>query len=108
MLKWATQLPFTPVVIQRANLNTIQGLVILLSFQGLVCCSYLGTNPSLKIVPISETAISYVKNYSDTETELNELRKLINSVNLDNHGHNSIGNNNNSSNLASEIGIMNA
>lgn len=85
ILRWAAQLPFTPVCVRRANLINEQGLLICLSSEGFLCCGYLGTNPSLKIVSISNSQKN-ITDYSEKELELQQLRKTINMLNLDDHG----------------------
>lgn len=85
ILRWAAQLPFTPVCVRRANLINFQGLLICLSSEGFLCCGYLGTNPSLKIVSISNSQKN-ITDYSEKELELQQLRKTINMFNLDDHG----------------------
>ncbi len=81
-LKWATQLPFTPIAIQRAFFTNMTGAIVCLSDEGLLCCGYLGTNPSIKIVSVPVSQINKI-NYSESESELQQLRKIINSHNLE-------------------------
>ena len=79
---WATQLPFTPVAIQRAFFPSLTGAIVCLSDTGHICCGYLGTNPSVKIVSVPNTQLNPI-NYPESESELQELRKIINSHNLE-------------------------
>ncbi|CAG2113419.1 unnamed protein product [Medioppia subpectinata] len=80
---WATQLPFTPIAIQRAFFPNLLGAVICLSDDGSICCGYLGTNPSIKIVSVPNSHVITQSNYSESESELQELRTIINSHNLE-------------------------
>ena len=79
---WATQLPFIPVAIQRASLPNMMGAIVCLSDDGLICCGYLGTNPSVKIVSVPNIQLRQI-NYPESEAELQELRRIINSHNLE-------------------------
>lgn len=79
---WATQLPFTPVALHRAFFPNLTGAVVCLSDSGHICCGYMGTNPSIKIVSVPNTNSNQV-NYPESESELQELRKIINSHNLE-------------------------
>lgn len=51
LLKWSAKLQLLPVCVKRVFLQGIQGSIVLLSEEGQLDCSYLGTNPILYIVP---------------------------------------------------------
>lgn len=50
-LKWAVQLSLTPVAVARTFLKNIKGVIVLLTENGNLSCSYLGTEPSLFVAP---------------------------------------------------------
>ncbi|XP_023231240.1 protein PTHB1-like [Centruroides sculpturatus] len=77
-LRWAAQLPFNPVSICRGTISNIPGMMIILSDSGELACCYLGTEPSLFIVPVLESReIDFMK----AEQEMHELRKIIKATN---------------------------
>lgn len=80
-LKWATKIPFAPVSIRRGNFADISGALVMLSDEGNVIVGYLGTNPSLKIIPMP--AISEAPNSDKIAEELKELKKVVNAYNLE-------------------------
>lgn len=50
-LKWSANLSFLPVCIERVFLQNIKGVIVGLSEEGQLNCSYLGTQPSLFFAP---------------------------------------------------------
>ncbi|XP_057588067.1 protein PTHB1 isoform X4 [Hippopotamus amphibius kiboko] len=77
-LKWATQLPHIPVAVRVGCLHDLKGVVVTLSDDGHLQCSYLGTDPSLFQAPKVE---SRELNYDELDIELKELQKIIKDVN---------------------------
>ncbi|XP_058533958.1 protein PTHB1 isoform X2 [Ochotona princeps] len=77
-LKWATQLPHIPVAVRVGCLNDLKGVIVTLSDDGRLQCSYLGTDPSLFQAPKVE---SRELNYDELDIELKELQKIIKDVN---------------------------
>ncbi|XP_021564847.1 protein PTHB1 isoform X4 [Carlito syrichta] len=77
-LKWATQLPHIPVAVRVGCLHDLKGVIITLSDDGHLQCSYLGTDPSLFQAPKVE---SRELNYDELDIELKELQKVIKDVN---------------------------
>ncbi|XP_027622663.1 protein PTHB1 isoform X2 [Tupaia chinensis] len=77
-LKWATQLPHVPVAVRVGCLHDLKGVVVTLSDDGHLQCSYLGTDPSLFQAPKVE---SRELNYDELDEEFKELKKIIRDVN---------------------------
>ncbi|XP_025146975.3 protein PTHB1 isoform X1 [Bubalus bubalis] len=77
-LKWATQLPHVPVAVRVGCLHDLKGVIVTLSDDGHLQCSYLGTDPSLFQAPKVE---SRELNYEELDMELKELQKVIKNVN---------------------------
>ncbi|XP_019524014.1 PREDICTED: protein PTHB1 [Hipposideros armiger] len=77
-LKWVTQLPHIPVAVRVGCLHDLKGVIITLSDDGHLQCSYLGTDPSLFQAPKVE---SRELNYDELDVELKELQKIIKDVN---------------------------
>uniref|UniRef100_A0A2K6SEN6 Bardet-Biedl syndrome 9 n=1 Tax=Saimiri boliviensis boliviensis TaxID=39432 RepID=A0A2K6SEN6_SAIBB len=77
-LKWATQLPHIPVAVRVGCLNDLKGVIVTLSDDGHLQCSYLGTDPSLFQAPNVE---SRELNYDELDVEMKELQKIIKDVN---------------------------
>ncbi|XP_019393993.1 PREDICTED: protein PTHB1 isoform X3 [Crocodylus porosus] len=73
-LKWATQLPHTPVAVKVCSLQDMKGLIVTLSDSGHLQCSYLGTDPSVFQAPKVE---SREINYEELDREMKELQKII-------------------------------
>ncbi|NXF50633.1 PTHB1 protein, partial [Oceanites oceanicus] len=73
-LKWATQLPHIPVSVKVANLQDLKGVIVSLSDNGHLQCSYLGTDPSLFQAPRVD---SREINYEEFDAEMKELQKII-------------------------------
>ncbi|XP_076976209.1 protein PTHB1 isoform X3 [Tamandua tetradactyla] len=78
ILKWATQLPHIPVAVRVGSLHNLKGVLVTLSDDGHLQCSYLGTDPSLFQAPKVE---SRELNYDELDIELKELQKIIKDVN---------------------------
>uniref|UniRef100_A0A673UJJ6 Bardet-Biedl syndrome 9 n=1 Tax=Suricata suricatta TaxID=37032 RepID=A0A673UJJ6_SURSU len=77
-LKWATQLPHIPVAVRVGCLHDLKGVIVTLSDDGHLQCSYLGTDPSLFQAPKVE---SRELHYDELDRELKELQKIIKDVN---------------------------
>ncbi|NXT68361.1 PTHB1 protein, partial [Chaetops frenatus] len=73
-LKWATQLPCIPVSVKVANFQDLKGVIVTLSDDGHLQCSYLGTDPSLFRAPKVD---SREINYEEMNAEMKELQKII-------------------------------
>ncbi|NXA33323.1 PTHB1 protein, partial [Eudromia elegans] len=73
-LKWATQLPHVPVSVKVANVQDLRGVIVTLSDDGHLQCSYLGTDPSLFEAPKIE---SREINYEELDAEMKQLQKII-------------------------------
>ncbi|NXY86699.1 PTHB1 protein, partial [Alcedo cyanopectus] len=73
-LKWATQLPHIPVAVKVANLQDLKGVIVTLSDNGQLQCSYLGTDPSIFQAPKVD---SREINYEEFDAEMKELQKII-------------------------------
>ncbi|XP_071592177.1 protein PTHB1 [Heliangelus exortis] len=73
-LKWAAQLPHIPVSVKVANLQNLKGVIVTLSDDGHLQCSYLGTDPSLFQAP---RVHSREINYEEYDAEMKELQKII-------------------------------
>lgn len=76
VLRWASNIPFIPVKVCKANLNDIPGSIVLLSDKGSLTAGYLGTNPSLKIISIPNVPDS--SSLDKINQELKELKKALN------------------------------
>uniref|UniRef100_A0A2K6DYI3 Bardet-Biedl syndrome 9 n=1 Tax=Macaca nemestrina TaxID=9545 RepID=A0A2K6DYI3_MACNE len=77
-LKWATQLPHIPVAVRVGCLHDLKGVIVTLSDDGHLQCSYLGTDPSLFQAPNVE---SRELNYDELDVEMKELQKIIKDIN---------------------------
>ncbi|KAI6051251.1 BBS9 [Marmota monax] len=73
-LKWATQLPHIPVAVRVGCFQDLKGVIVTLSDDGRLQCSYLGTDPSLFQAPKVE---SRELNYDELDVELKELQRII-------------------------------
>ncbi|NXX93256.1 PTHB1 protein, partial [Centropus bengalensis] len=78
-LKWAAQLPHIPVSVKVANFQDLQGVIVTLSDDGHLQCSYLGTDPSIFQAPRVE---SREINYEELEAEMKKLQKIIKEATL--------------------------
>ncbi|XP_036050164.1 protein PTHB1 isoform X2 [Onychomys torridus] len=76
-LKWATQLPHVPVAVRVGCLHDLKGVIVTLSDEGHLQCSYLGTDPSLFQAPKVE---SRELNYDELDVEFKELQRIIKDV----------------------------
>ncbi|NXC64661.1 PTHB1 protein, partial [Aleadryas rufinucha] len=73
-LKWATQLPCIAVSVKVANFQDLKGVIVTLSDDGHLQCSYLGTDPSLFQAP----KVDFREiNYEEMNAEMKELQKII-------------------------------
>ncbi|XDV41008.1 hypothetical protein PO909_009955 [Leuciscus waleckii] len=73
-LKWAAQLCCVPVTVRVANFPELKGVVVTLSSDGRLHCSYMGTDPSFFSAPKVEAR---ELNYEELDTEMKRLQKLI-------------------------------
>ncbi|XP_051576570.1 protein PTHB1 isoform X2 [Myxocyprinus asiaticus] len=73
-LKWAAQLSCVPVAVRVANFQGLKGLVVTLSSDGHLQCSYMGTDPSFFTAPKVDAR---EVNYDDMDTEMKMLQKVI-------------------------------
>ncbi|KAM9782484.1 protein PTHB1 [Neosynchiropus ocellatus] len=76
-LKWAAQLPFVPVAIKLANFVELKGVVVTLSSEGHLVCSYMGTDPSFFTTPKVDAR---EVDYEQVEAKMKELQKVIREV----------------------------
>ncbi|XP_028837430.1 protein PTHB1 isoform X2 [Denticeps clupeoides] len=74
MLKWAAQLSNVPVAVRLANVQELKGLVVTLSSEGHLQCSYMGTDPSFFTAPRVDAR---EVNYDEVDTEMRTLQKII-------------------------------
>ncbi|XP_067305516.1 protein PTHB1 isoform X2 [Pseudorasbora parva] len=73
-LKWAAQLSCVPVTVRVANFLELRGLVVTLSADGRLHCSYMGTDPSFFTAPKVEAR---EVNYEEVDSEMKRLQKVI-------------------------------
>ncbi|XP_049901956.1 protein PTHB1 isoform X1 [Epinephelus moara] len=73
-LKWAAQLSFVPVAIRVANFPEIKGVVVSLSSDGHLLCSYMGTDPSFFSTPKVDAREA---DYEQVDAEMKKLQKFI-------------------------------
>ncbi|XP_028280994.1 protein PTHB1 [Parambassis ranga] len=73
-LKWAAQLPFVPVVVRVANFQELKGIVVSLSSDGHLLCSYMGTDPSFFSTPKVDAREA---DYEQVDAEMKKLQKFI-------------------------------
>ncbi|XP_044065409.1 protein PTHB1 isoform X1 [Siniperca chuatsi] len=73
-LKWAAQLSFVPVAIRVANFPELKGVVISLSSEGYLLCSYMGTDPSFFSTPKVDAREA---DYEQVDAEMKRLQKFI-------------------------------
>lgn len=75
-LRWSAQLSFQPIAISRGFFGCLSGALVLLSEDGLLQFSYLGTEPQLFTAPpLQNQELDFEK----AEQELNTLNKIIKS-----------------------------
>uniref|UniRef100_A0A3B4G2W9 Bardet-Biedl syndrome 9 n=1 Tax=Pundamilia nyererei TaxID=303518 RepID=A0A3B4G2W9_9CICH len=72
-LKWASQLSFIPVAVRVANFD-VKGVVVSLSSDGQLLCSYMGTDPSFFSTPKVDAREA---DYEQVEAEMKKLQKFI-------------------------------
>ncbi|XP_030639011.1 protein PTHB1 [Chanos chanos] len=73
-LKWAAQLSCVPVAVRVANFRELKGLVVTLSSDGHLQCSYMGTDPSFLTAPRVDAR---EVNYEEVDAEMKRLQKVI-------------------------------
>ncbi|XP_036395450.1 protein PTHB1 [Megalops cyprinoides] len=73
-LKWAAQLQCVPVAVRVASFQELKGVVVTLSGEGHLQCSYMGTDPSFFMAPKVEAREA---NYEEVEAEMKTLQKVI-------------------------------
>lgn len=81
-LLWSSRMPFTAIAVARARFHNVKGALVYLSSDGTLSAAYLGTNPSINIVPIKSSEADLL-DYDEAEKELSELRRIISSYNTD-------------------------
>ncbi|XP_076593229.1 protein PTHB1 isoform X1 [Chaetodon auriga] len=73
-LKWAAQLPFAPVAVRVASFPELKGVVVSLSSDGHLLCSYLGTDPSFFSTPKVDAREA---DYEQVDAEMKKLQRFI-------------------------------
>ncbi|XP_034554446.1 protein PTHB1 isoform X2 [Notolabrus celidotus] len=73
-LKWAAQLSSVPVAVRVANFPELKGVVITLSSDGHLLCSYMGTDPSFFSTPKVDAREA---DYEQVDAEMKKLQKYI-------------------------------
>uniref|UniRef100_A0A8C7FNV6 Bardet-Biedl syndrome 9 n=1 Tax=Oncorhynchus kisutch TaxID=8019 RepID=A0A8C7FNV6_ONCKI len=73
-LKWAAQLSCSPVAVRLANFPDLKGVVVTLSNEGHLQCSYMGTDPSFFSTPKVDAR---EQDYSQIDTEMKSLQRVI-------------------------------
>ncbi|CAL8247598.1 unnamed protein product [Lota lota] len=73
-LKWAAQLACVPVAIRVANFSELRGVLVTLSSEGHLQCSYLGTDPSFFSTPKSDAR---EVDYEQLDAEMKTLQRVI-------------------------------
>ncbi|XP_067456594.1 protein PTHB1 [Thunnus thynnus] len=73
-LKWAAQLPFVPVAVRVANFPELKGVVVSLSSDGHLLCSYMGTDPSFFSTPKVDAREA---DYEQVDAEMKKLQRFI-------------------------------
>ncbi|XP_062322172.1 protein PTHB1 [Osmerus eperlanus] len=76
-LKWAAQLACVPVAVRLANFPDLKGVVVTLSAEGHLQCSYMGTDPSFFSTPKVDAREA---DYSQVDAEMKSLQKVIREV----------------------------
>ncbi len=99
-LRWASKVAFVPVAISRAHFAAISGALVLLSDEGSLAVGYLGTNPSLKVIPMpsssgafgngtgEESSASSSSSSEKMAEDLKELKKIVAAYHLEGNGSN--------------------
>ncbi|KAM3873067.1 protein PTHB1 [Diretmus argenteus] len=73
-LKWAAQLSCVPVAVRVANFPELKGVVVTLGSDGLLQCSYMGTDPSFFSTPKVDAREA---DYEQVEAEMKRLQRFI-------------------------------
>ncbi|XP_061573971.1 protein PTHB1 [Cololabis saira] len=73
-LKWAAQLSFVPVAVRVANFPELKGVVVSLSSDGHLLCSYMGTDPSFFSTPKVDAREA---DYEQVDAEMKKLQRFI-------------------------------
>ncbi|XP_068179046.1 protein PTHB1 isoform X2 [Antennarius striatus] len=73
-LRWAAQLPFAPVTVRIGNFPELRGVVVSLSSDGHLLCSYMGTDPSFFATPKVDAR---EVDYEQVDAEMRKLQKFI-------------------------------
>ncbi|KAM3613772.1 uncharacterized protein V6R79_004898 [Siganus canaliculatus] len=73
-LKWAAQLPFVPVAVRVGSFPELKGVVISLSSDGHLLCSYMGTDPSFFSTPKVDAR---EVDYEQVDAEMKKLQRFI-------------------------------
>ncbi|XP_038566439.1 protein PTHB1 isoform X2 [Micropterus salmoides] len=73
-LKWAAQLSFVPVAVRVTNFPELKGVVVSLSSDGNLLCSYMGTDPSFFSTPKVDAREA---DYEQVDAEMKKLQKFI-------------------------------
>uniref|UniRef100_UPI003AAF6A99 protein PTHB1 n=1 Tax=Centroberyx gerrardi TaxID=166262 RepID=UPI003AAF6A99 len=73
-LKWAAQLACVPVALRIANFPELKGVVVTLSSDGHLQCSYMGTDPSFFSTPKVDAREA---DYEQVDAEMKKLQKFI-------------------------------
>ncbi|KAM6967643.1 protein PTHB1 [Aplochiton taeniatus] len=73
-LKWAAQLACVPVAVRLANFHDLKGMVVTLSSDGRLQCSYMGTDPSFFSTPKVDAREA---DYQQVDAEMKSLQKII-------------------------------
>ncbi|RNA27204.1 PTHB1 isoform X1 [Brachionus plicatilis] len=75
-VKWAAQLNHVPVQVCVTNINEINGVIVSLSEEGQIDCSYLGTEPAF-LNPLLKEEASKAFNFESAEQEYRVLQSQI-------------------------------
>uniref|UniRef100_A0A667XTF0 Bardet-Biedl syndrome 9 n=1 Tax=Myripristis murdjan TaxID=586833 RepID=A0A667XTF0_9TELE len=73
-LKWAAQLSYVPVAMRTASFPELKGVVVTLSSDGHLQCSYMGTDPSFFSTPKVDAREA---DYEQVDAEMKRLQKFI-------------------------------
>ncbi|XP_071822980.1 protein PTHB1-like isoform X3 [Apostichopus japonicus] len=73
-LKWAAKLQYSPIALRVGQFQDLKGVITSLDADGHLACSYLGTDPSLLVVPTPE---SREINYDEQDEEMKKLQQTI-------------------------------
>ncbi|RZF42918.1 hypothetical protein LSTR_LSTR003634 [Laodelphax striatellus] len=81
-LCWSAQLSVAPVLIKRINFQSLRGLILTLTEDGCLECSYLGTEPSLFVAPPTKKNL---KSFEEAEHKYNQLQNEIATFSQNSH-----------------------